>query len=321
MWLILGANVRRLQERYGVRIHFPRREDESTEEDNPQNPDEIIVRGPSKGVKSAVDELNALLEYRIKHSHSAEMEILARGRQRLIRNGILQSLRQDPGYVRIDIPARQDNESDDAVITIKIEGTEAFVKKATKEIASLRDEVKDETTRTVIVDQKHHKGLIGPGGRSIQKLIIDCGGPEDRSAQARIVRFPRPGEESDKIILTGPRDIVDKLAEKFVKFSERETIELDIPSDKLSRIIGTGGKKRMELESEFDVSIYVPPVNRGASKPAEKVKVTGNPEQNEKAKKAIMVHPILMLLMTGHCEERRWSDSPSSTQIASSSVK
>jgi len=293
--------VRRLQERYGVRIHFPRRDDESTEEDKPQNPDEIVVRGPSKGVKSAVDELNALLEYRIKHSHSAEMEILARGRQRLIRNGILQSLRQDPGYVRIDIPARQENESDDEVITIKIEGTEAFVKKATKEIASLRDEVKDETTRTVVVDQKHHKGLIGPGGRTIQKLIIDCGGPEDRSAQARIVRFPRPGEESDKIILSGPRDIVDKLAERFLKFAERETIELDIPSDKLSRIIGTGGKKRMELESEFDVSIYVPPVSRGGSKAAEKVKVTGNPEQNEKATKAIMVGSSLMLLMTGNC--------------------
>ena len=281
--------MRKLQERYAVRIHFPRREDESTDEDKPQNSDEIVVRGPSKGVKSAVDELNALLEYRIKHSHMAEVEILARGRQRLLRNGILQSLRQDSGYVRIDIPARPENEKDDAVLTVRIEGTEAFVKRATKEIGSLRDEVKDETTRTVIVDQKHHKGLIGPNGRNIQKLITDCGGPEDRSAQARIVRFPKQGEESDKIVLAGPRDIVDKLADKFQKCAEKETIELDIPSDKFSRIIGTGGKKRMELESEFDVSIYVPPANRGTPRSAEKVKVTGNPEQNEKAKKAIMV--------------------------------
>lgn len=295
----IGANVRRLQERYTVRIHFPRREDEEErnslpDEEKPRNADEIVVRGPSKGVKSAVDELKALLEYRIQHSHTAEIEILARGRQRLLRNsgGIIHSLRQDPGYVRIDVPGRSEDEMDDSVIKIRVEGTAAFVKKAVKEIGSLRDEVKGETIRTLQIDQKHHKGLIGPGGRYIQRLIVDAGGPEDRSAHARIVRFPRQGDDSDKIVLTGTPDVVDKIAEKFLEFAARETLEVDVPTDKLSWIIGTGGKKRMELESEFDVTLYVPQVNRGA-KGTEKVKVTGKPEQNEKAKKAILVVPSM----------------------------
>jgi KH domain len=139
------------------------------------------------------------------------------------------------------------------------------------------------------IDQKYHKGLIGPNGRTIQKLIVDAGGPEDRSVQARIVRFPRQGDESDKIVLTGPPAVVDAIADKFIEYAARETIEVDVPNDKLSRIIGAGGKKRMELEAEYDVIVYVPQINRGTVKGVEKVKITGRPEQNEKAKKAIMV--------------------------------
>jgi KH domain len=296
MRLIVGANVRRLQERYSVRIHFPRHDDEEDrnslpEEEKPRNADEIVVRGPSKGVKSAVDELKELLEYRVQHSHTAEIEILARGRHRLLRNsgGIVHILRQDPGHIRIDVPFRLDDESDDSIIKIKVEGTEAFIKKAVNEICSLRDEVRGEKIRTLTIDQKHHKGLIGPNGRTVQKLIIDAGGPEDRSVQARIVRFPRQGENSDNIILTGPPDLVDKIAEKFLEFAARETVEMDVPSEKLSRIIGAGGKKRIELEAEYDVIIYVPQINRGNGTGVEKVKISGRPEQNEKAKKAIMV--------------------------------
>jgi len=296
-----------------VRIHFPRRDDEEErgslpDEEKPRSADEIVVRGPSKGVKSAVDELKELLEYRLQHSHTAEIEILARGRQRLLKNsgGIVHSLRQDPGHVRIDVPSRPDDESDDSIIVIRVEGTESFVKKAVKEIGSLRDEVRGETTRTLKIDQKHHKGLIGPGGRTVQKLIVDAGGPEDRSVQARIVRFPRPGDESDKIVLTGPPEVVDKIAEKFIEFAARETIEVDVPADKLSRIIGAGGKKRMELEAEYDVMVYVPQMNRGnGARENEKVKITGRPEQNQKAKKAILVHLSRSLLTSGHCEIRR----------------
>jgi hypothetical protein len=287
--------VRRLQERYGVRIHFPRREDEEErnslpEEEKPRNADEIVVRGPSKGTKAAADELKALLDYRLQHAHTEEIEILARGRQRLLRNsGIIHTLRQEPGHVRIDVPSRSEDEKDDAVIKIRVEGTANFVKKAVKEIGSLHDEVKGETTRTLSIDQKHHRGLIGQGGRNVQKIINDAGGPEDRSAQARIVRFPRPGDESDKIVLTGSPALVSAIAEKFLEFAAQETVEIDVPTDKLSWIIGAGGKKRMELEAEYDVTIYVPQINRGPAKETDKVKVTGKPEQNEKAKKAILV--------------------------------
>src|SRR5438046_1966111 len=97
----------------------------------------------------------------------------------------------------------------------------------------------------------------------VQKLIVDAGGPEDRSARARIVRFPHPGDESDKIVLTGPPDVVDKIAEKFIEFAARETIKVDVPAGELSRIIGAGGKMRLELEAEYDVIVYIPRINHG----------------------------------------------------------
>jgi KH domain len=226
----------------------------------------------------------------MQHSHTAEIDILARGRQRLLRtsNGMIHTLRQHPGYVRIDVPSRLDDEKDDSIIKIKLEGTETFIKKALEEISLLQNEVKDETVRTLAVDQKLHKTLIGPGGRTLSKIILDAGGPEDRSAQARVVRFPRPGDYSDKIVLTGTPAVVNKIAEKFLEVAARETVEVEVLSEKLSWIIGSGGKKRMELEAEFDVSIFVPQSSRSSGK-VEKVKITGKPEQLEKAKKAIAV--------------------------------
>jgi rRNA processing protein Krr1/Pno1 len=119
-----------------------------------------------------------------------------------------------------------------------------------------------------------------------------------------MVRFPRHGDghadDSDKIVLTGPASIISKIAEKFVEFASRETIEVDVPVEKLSWVIGSGGKKRMELEAEYDVTVYVPQMKGGVARGVEKVKVTGKPEQNEKAKKAIQVC-LLTMADAGYC--------------------
>jgi len=209
--------------------------------------------------------------------------------------------------VRIDVPQRTEDEKDDSIIRIRVEGTAEFVKKAAAEIGSLRDEVKGEKIQVLTIEQRHHKSLIGPNGRTLQKTIVDAGGPEDKSIQARIVRFPRPGEESDRIVLTGPPVVVDKIAERFLEFATRETIDVDVPTERLSRIIGAGGRKRMELEAEFDVVIYVPQMARGNHGSLEKVKITGQPDQNQKAKKAILVPSFALMFVdvAGHCEEWR----------------
>jgi hypothetical protein len=112
--------------------------------------------------------------------------------------------------------------------------------------------------------------------------------------------------------------VVSKIAAKFTEFASRETIEVDVPVEKLSWIIGTGGKKRMELEAEYDVTIYVPQINRGAAKGNEKVKVTGKPEQNEKAKKAIHVWTLWDKLTIGYCENWRWSYCACAAVVTSS---
>ena len=209
--------------------------------------------------------------------------------------------------MRIDVPQRTEDEKDDSIIRIRVEGTAEFVKKAAAEIGSLRDEVKGEKIQVLTIEQRHHKSLIGPNGRTLHKTIVDAGGPEDKSIQARIVRFPRPGEESDRIVLTGPPVVVDKIAERFLEFATRETIDVDVPTERLSRIIGAGGRKRMELEAEFDVVIYVPQMARGNHGSLEKVKITGQPDQNQKAKMAILVTSFTLILfdVVGHCEERR----------------
>ena len=54
----------------------------------------------------------------------------------------------------------------------------------------------------VNIPHKHHNAVIGAKGRLIRSIMEDCGGVS--------IKFPPEGSNSDKVLIRGPKDDVEK---------------------------------------------------------------------------------------------------------------
>ena len=182
-----GSQVNRLQERYNVRVQFPRSVNNGHDDDGSvvngsdagqrnarpnQAPDEVIVRGPKKGADAAKEELESLLKWTIDNSHSGTVSVAQNQLPSLIGAGgrEMENIRQQTG-ARIDVPGSREAASPSGRAEIKIKGTKKQVEDA-KALLSQRAKVFDDTTtRTIDVDKKHHRAIIGPSGE-LPPLVI-----------------------------------------------------------------------------------------------------------------------------------------------------
>lgn len=55
---------------------------------------------------------------------------------------------------------------------------------------------------TVMIPNKYHNLLIGAGGKLVQSISEDCGGVQ--------IKFPEAKDKSDRVILTGIKEDVEK---------------------------------------------------------------------------------------------------------------
>ena len=182
-----GSQVNRLQDRYNVRVQFPRsaRDDDSNADAaseagghrstrHNQAPDEVIVRGPRKGADEARDEILSLLQYTIDTSHSSSVSVQQSQLPSLIGQGgkEMESIREITG-AKIDVPGNRESIDASGRVEIKIKGTKTQVEKA-KKLFEERAKVFDETiTKSLNVDKKYHKSIIGAGGKvnPLQKCL------------------------------------------------------------------------------------------------------------------------------------------------------
>ncbi|KAI1815926.1 putative RNA binding effector protein Scp160 [Poronia punctata] len=295
-----GNQILRLQKRYDVHINFPKankpgKDDESvadvaSEAGKPrrqQGPDEVTIRGPKKGADQARDEIYSLYQYLKEHSHSDTVAVQQKQLPSLIGSGgaAMDELRQATG-ARVDIPNDR-NEAPDALVEITIRGSKKQVADAKKILGEKKAIFDDTVSKTLEVDRKWHKNLIGPGGSTLRDIVIKAGGPEDRRLQARYVQFPKQDADGNGIKIEGQRDIVDKIIasiEEFVAQRESQVEEtLDVPVEKHRTLIGRGGETKRQLESQFKVSIDIP--RQGSQSTT--VKVVGLPANVESAKEHI----------------------------------
>lgn len=295
-----GSQILRLQNRYGVHINFPKtakpgRDDESvadvaSEAGKPrrqQGPDEVTVRGPKKGADAARDEIFSLYQYLQEHSFVETVAVQQKQLPSLIGSGgaAMDELRQTTG-ARVDIPNDR-NEAPDAIVEITIRGSKQQVNAAKKILEEKKAIFDDTVSKTIEVDRKWHKNLIGPGGSTLRDIVIKAGGPEDRRLQARTVQFPKQDADGNGISIEGRRDVVDKIVasiEAFVSQRESQVTEtLDVPVEKHRTLIGRGGEAKRQLETQFNVSIDIPRQGSGLTG----VKLVGLPANVEKAKEHI----------------------------------
>lgn len=181
-----GNLVNRLEQRYNVRIHFPRgaqtiSDDKSVADGgsdvggskigrSSQLPDEVIIRGPKRGADEAREEILNLLQWKIDNSHSSVVSVAQRQLPSLIGQSgrAMEELRLSTG-AQIEVPSASratSNQSDRVEILIK--GTKKSVEEAKKLLEQRAKSFDDTTFKTIDVDRKHFSALIGSGGEFLR---------------------------------------------------------------------------------------------------------------------------------------------------------
>ncbi|KXJ96717.1 putative RNA binding effector protein Scp160 [Microdochium bolleyi] len=295
-----GSQIHRLQDRYKVHINFPRvakapKDDDSVADAasdagkprRQQGADEVIIRGGKKGADEARDEIWQLFSYLKDTSHVQTVTVQQKQLPSLIGSGgsAMDELRQETG-AKVDVPNER-NEDENALVEIQIKGTKDQVAKAKKIIEDKRAIFEDTVVRTIEVDRKWHRNLIGPSGSTLHDIVVKAGGPDDRRLQARTIQFPKQDADGNGIKIEGRKDVVEKIVaaiEAHVAERESQVTEvLEVPTEKHRSLIGRGGETKRQLESKFNVSIDVP--RQGSDQTG--VKVAGLPADVEKAKEHI----------------------------------
>ena len=177
-----GNQVNKLQDRYDVRIQFPRsaplyNDDRSVADmasdtgnvkggRHNQAPDEVIIKGPRKGADSARDELLSLLQWTMDNSHTGTVAVSQGQLPSLMGQGghEMERIRIMTG-AQIDVPNRREHNNPSERVQIQLKGSKKQVEDA-KKIFEQRATVFDESTsKTIDVSKEHHKALIGAGGK------------------------------------------------------------------------------------------------------------------------------------------------------------
>lgn len=169
-----GENLTKLQSRVDnlVRIDFPRNTRGTETSDNAsevgapsqrQAPNEIRIRGPKAKADKVREELLSYTQHLQDNSHEATVSVHKDQVRSLIGRGgsELEKLRAETGAA-IDVPNKADGER----VTITIKGAKPSVDKAKQEIQKRSKAFDSVVTRTITVDRKHHRDLIGSKGKS-----------------------------------------------------------------------------------------------------------------------------------------------------------
>ncbi|KAK3691775.1 hypothetical protein LTR37_018433 [Vermiconidia calcicola] len=299
-----GSQVNRLQDRYGVRVNFPRTrqaaEDDTLEaadttagaHRNAQLPHEVIIKGPGKGADACRDELLSLLQYVKDNSFTATVSVAQNQLPSLIGSGgkEMESMRLETG-AQIDVPGSREAASPTGRAEIRIKGSKKAVEEAKKLIEEKAKVFDNTVTRNLDIDKRHHRLIIGAQGTNLRSIITEAGGPDDTRLHNRMIRFPKTEADGNSIRIEGQKSIVDKICasiQALVDEQESQTNDIaEVKPDKHRLLIGRGGETRRQLEQQFGVSINVPRQSESGPQRSQ-VRISGQPSNVEKAKAHIL---------------------------------
>lgn len=259
-----GTYLKRLEEKYEVRINFPkdaRRGDQAASAPSTPSSSEITIRGPSKGAKAAQGELVALIEYEKEHGNVSVFEVAVKALPRILGRGGSQvnQIKDDTGVASVDVDQRS-QEATTATITLR--GTKTAIKDARKAIETIANEVQDELRLELDIPREYHMTLIGSGGSNIRDLVARCGGPTDARASGNTVRFPRQGDERQTVIVTAPSAVATKVKEaleaEVAALASRVTWGVVVPNANHAAVIGKGAQSLRDLQRKHGVKIIMP---------------------------------------------------------------
>ncbi|KAF8929900.1 hypothetical protein BGZ58_008613 [Dissophora ornata] len=253
-----GHYVRRLEEKYGVRIQFPKAAELEDEEDKSKQ-NVVMVSGGKKGVQGAKEELLELLDYEKENNNTLEMVVEPKLLPHIVgRSGAKINEIQNDSQTRIDI--RRSSEMDEKKeVRLIISGTKAGLKLAQKAIQEIVEAQKSQVEELVTIDNKHHKVLIGQGGSTLREIIAKAGGPAEMSSQASLVKFQN---NNNAVLLKGDKTVVENIKNAMLAMvAEHDnwtTLTISIPAAQHRQVIGSQFSNVKEIENRHNVRIQFP---------------------------------------------------------------
>lgn len=240
-----------MEECGGVSIKFPTSESKN---------DKVTIRGPKDDVEKARSQLLELASECQLSSFTAEVRAKQQHHKFIIgKNGASIRKIRDATGARIIFPSNEDEDKE----LITIIGKEENVKTAKEQLEAIIKDIDQVTESEIEVDPKHHKHFVAKRGEILHRISEECGGV--------LISFPRPGVDSDKVILKGAKECIEaakqRIAEIVADLEAQVTIEVVIPQRLHRNIMGSRGSKVQQVTSEFDVQIKFP--DRDATEPVE----------------------------------------------------
>ncbi|KAF8894055.1 hypothetical protein BD779DRAFT_1504999 [Infundibulicybe gibba] len=258
-----GKYAIRLEEKYSVKITFPRHSGDNGEGKTREQlkSDEVLVKGGRKGVAGAKSELLDAVEFEKETNNILKFTVPNRSIPRILgKGGISINEIKDETGAQIDVEKAA--ETSGPLTNITVRGTKKAIAAAKAAILAISDQVTEEATATVVVESRFHRNLIGTGGQGLKEFINRCGGPTDPRLQAGLIRFPRQGEPSDEVRLRGEPKLVAILKAELEKvvatLRDRVVLAVEIPSEQHRALIGRGGQHLNELQSKLGVQVQFP---------------------------------------------------------------
>lgn len=255
--------INRLQDKYNVKIRFPS-ESNSGFADAPSNKDEVTIRGASKNVAKAEEELKELYQFEKENGFKTTIQIPVKAVARVIgKNGETIGDISDGTGVDYRFNRNRDQEEETGFAEVEFTGSKSALKEATQKVQAIIDEVENTITVTINVNPKYHRDLVGPSGSVLRAMISKAGGDDlTRQQYSRLLTIPNSDSDSDEIVCQGDKAIVNKLIEQIKAIvDEKEssvTEEYQLAKEKHKLIIGPGGSIRHSLQDEFGVQISIP---------------------------------------------------------------
>ncbi|KZS98452.1 hypothetical protein SISNIDRAFT_481189 [Sistotremastrum niveocremeum HHB9708] len=257
-----GKYVIRLEDKYAVKITFPRESNENGEGKTREHlkPDEVLLKGGKKGVASAKAEILEVVEFEKESNNIIKFSVPSRAVARILgKGGASINEIKDATDAQIDIDKADSNPD---VTNVTVRGTKKAIAAAKAAILAISDQIGEEITEVVQIESKYHRTIIGAGGQGLRELIQRCGGPSEPRAQAGLVHFPRPGETGGEVRLRGERSLVKKIKAELEKAAaglrDRVVLGVLVPAVQHKALIGRGGQHLTDLQTRTGVQVQFP---------------------------------------------------------------
>ncbi|KAK3718445.1 hypothetical protein QZH41_014445 [Actinostola sp. cb2023] len=265
-----GDRIKEVRDRYPeVQISFP---------ESSQKSDVVSLRGPREDVDKVFAYLKKLNAELIAANYSLEVPIFKQFHKNIIGRGgtTIKKIREETD-TKIELPS-EGSDSDVIVIT----GHKGQVEAAKDKILAIQNELANVTQIEIQIPSKLHNAIIGAKGRLIRSVMEDCGGVS--------IKFPPEGSKSDKVLIRGPKDDVEKAKKQLLELaSEKEisgfTAEIRAKPEHHRFLIGRGGVSIRKVREETGARIVFP-----AAKDEDKELITiiGKKESVEAAKQHLL---------------------------------